>query len=553
MIERMIAWLVLSIVSAGAQDTGAPKGAAPGSIRGTVTAVGSDSPMAGVAVIVNGGTPGRVQTVTDPQGHFVVRGLEAGRYRVSAVAPGPNGRMGFGPEATRQLELLAGQDLEGFDFHLVLLGQISGRVLDQNKEPVPGLTVFLVVREYVAGALRAVFTDSADTDDQGEYHLTRVRAGRSYMVLAQRGWRNLPAISDAPAEPRLRRPAVVPTFYPNSRSMDGAEALVLRSGEQREGADIRLVRSPSFCIEALVDGASPGDLTWGILEAQPASGTSGSGGFYYSIPGGKPGADGKIRVCDLHPGDYDLTVYEYARGTFGQAPRFGSMLVTVADKDVQNVRLTARPRIPLAGEVVWDGQPPATPPEEKLSVMLQAVSRTERGSFESTVPGTFSVEGGLLMDEFGVRVNRVPSGTYVKDISYGGHSILNLSLRLGSTMGDAGLRVVLARDGGTASTRVSDKDGNPVPDCSIVLIPGSAGNEAILAASLTTGKTGLRGTWTSAPLAPGKYYVLATNDPIDQSPETIAKLWRARTAAQEIEVTPNGAATVILSEKALDQ
>ncbi|MBZ5618259.1 MAG: carboxypeptidase regulatory-like domain-containing protein [Acidobacteriia bacterium] len=553
MIQKLLPALTLCAVVALAQDPKPNSAPAPGSVSGSVTAAGTGTPMPDVEIYVNRGGPRVGHAVTDAQGRYVLRGLEPGQYRISANAPGPGGRIGGGPFAVRQVDLQAGQDLESFDFHLVLPGRIAGKVVDQNKEPVPGLAVFLVAREYVSGALRAVFTGAASTDDQGEYLLERVQAGRAYLVLAQRRYRRLDAISDAPADPRLRRPAVVPTYYPNSRSMDGAQALVLSSGELREGVDIRLVRAPSFCLEGVVEGGSgPADLHFEIGETQPTSGTSGNGGFYSTQPGGTPGPDGKIRICDLHQGDYELTVHQYAKETFGAAPFFGSTVVTVADRDVQNVRVIARPRIPLAGEVVWDGPAPDPPLDAKLTLRLQAITRTERGSVDATIPGEFSLPGGLLMDDFGLQVSEVPKGVYIKDITYGGHSILYEPLRLGSAMGDAGLRIVLARDGGTASARVTDKDGNPVPECSIVMIPASAANEATIAAALTTGKTDLRGTWTSASLAPGKYFVLATSDTIDRSPESIAKLWASRTRAQEVDLNPNATATLTLTPKSLE-
>ena len=65
-------------------------------------------------------------------------------------------------------------------------GRISGRVLDQNKEPVVGVSVSLVAREYSYGALRLVFGGQGGTDDQGEYVIERVQPGRAYALMAQK-------------------------------------------------------------------------------------------------------------------------------------------------------------------------------------------------------------------------------------------------------------------------------------------------------------------------------------------------------------------------------
>jgi hypothetical protein len=52
--------------------------------------------------------------------------------------------------------------------------------------------------------------------------------------------------------------------------------------------------------------------------------------------------------------------------------------------------------------------------------------------------------------------------------------------------------------------------------------------------------------------ASGKYYVLATETPIDQSPECIAKLWRARIKSKEVELKPGGAVRVELQVTGID-
>ena len=126
----------------------------------------------------------------------------------------------------------------------------------------------------------------------------------------------------------------------------------------------------------------------------------------------------------------------------------------------------------------------------------------------------------------------VPAAVYIKDVTYGDRSILYQSLRVGSALGNASLRVILVRDGGTVST--------------------TADSEAIFAAAVKTGKTDQDGVWTSGTLAPGKYFVLATGETIDHSPETTRKLWKARSRGEEVELAPNGKLSVTLSPKSLD-
>jgi hypothetical protein len=491
--------------------------------------------------------------VTDQQGRYVIRDVAPGQIRISANAPDTSGRTGFGPYDTRQVTLAPGQELAGVDFRLVIQGQISGKVVDQNNEPVVGISVFLVAREYSYGALRAVFAGAGNTDDQGAYRLQRVPPGRAYAVIAKRSWRTLPAISDSPLDAALRLPAVVPTYYPNARSIDGAETVVLRPGEQREGVDIRLTRSAAFCLDGVLEGNSgPGALRFSIAETQPHSGRSGNGGFYTAAPGGTSGPDGKVRICDLHPGEYELSVAEFNPGGMSGATQFGATIVTIGDRDVAGVRVGLRPRIPVSGEVVFDGVAPETPLTGKLRLAVEAITRTERGNTQVSIPGEFAFEGGLVMDAFGLDIGGVPAGVYVKDVTYGDQSILYQPLRVGSAMGNAGLRVILGRDGGSVGTRVADKDGNPVADCTVVILPATSPNEAVFAAAVKTGKTDQAGAWSSPTLAPGKYFVLAISEAVDRSPETTGKLWKARNRGEEVEIAPNGKVSATLSPKSLD-
>jgi len=548
--------LLLLCAAAGAQESPKPAEETPktGSLSGIVTMAGTGAPMKDVHVSVRPNSPQEKMAVTDSNGRYSLRDIAPGSLRVLAAAPDASGRVGgFGPNASKQFTLAPGQEIANLDFQIVIPGRITGKVVDQNNEPVVGLSVYLVSREYVHGALRAVFAGAGATDDAGEYTLERVVPGRAYAVMANRKYRQLGPISDAPVDPAVRLAAIMPTFYPNSRTAEGAEPLILRPGERREGVDIHLARSPSFCVDAVLEGNSgPAAIRFNIAETQPASGTSGTGGFYMATPGGTSGPDGKVRICDLHPGDYELSVSEWGTGSFGNLNQFGAAVISISDRDLTGVRLGLRPRIPVSGEVVFDGPAPETPLEGKIRVDVQAITRTERGNAQVAIPGAFTFEGGLPMDEFGVNVGNLPPGIYLKDVKYGDRSILYHTLRVGTAMGNAGLTIVLGRDGGSIASSVADKDGNPVSDCNVVILPATSDNEAVFAAALKNGQADRSGKWTSPTLPPGKYIALAVRDTIDRSPETVSKLWKARNRGEEVEIVTGGKPAVSLPLKSLD-
>jgi len=545
MVKLLVVWIALAV--ARSQDSPKPEA----SISGTV--INSDGvSMKDVQVSVSLGPGKSVTAVSDAAGRYSLKGIPPGQQRVVASAPDREGRIGgFGPNGMRQVTLRGGEELTGFDIRLVVRGRIAGKVVDQNNEPVPGLRVVAVTREYNAGALRAVMTSAGITDDLGEYVIDRIEPGRAYAVMADRGAPRLSAYSDAPLDPALRRPAVAPTYYPNARTLEGGERVVMRDGETRESIDIKIARTPSFCIEGRIAGGLGPRAYFSIAPAQPSSGSVGTGASYHGNPGAIVPPDGKIRLCDLAPGDYELVVSESGAGTFSDLVNFATAVLSISDRDIANFNLAARPRVPLAGEVTWFGSAPDPPVETKLRLNMQAVTRTNRANTEAPIPGEFSF-GSVPMDEYRMEISSLPSGAYVKDVVYGDRSVLLTTIRPGAAMLDAPLRITLARDGGSIGATVADKDGNPVPECNVIVLPETAANDALMSAAMRTGKSDQSGRWTSGAMAPGKYIVLATMETVNRSPETVGKIWKARTRGETVEITTGGKPSVKLAPKPLD-
>ena len=127
-----------------------------GSIRGVIKNAVTGAPLPGAIVLTitsskseNGTTRTKLNATADAEGRYELSDLSPGRYLIYVRSADPLGPKG----GSRIVNLRAGEHLSSIDFVLRPYGVISGRVLDDNKQPVPGATVYAISREYSFGAL----------------------------------------------------------------------------------------------------------------------------------------------------------------------------------------------------------------------------------------------------------------------------------------------------------------------------------------------------------------------------------------------------------------
>jgi hypothetical protein len=401
----------------------------------------------------------------------------------------------------------------------------------------------VIGREYYAGAVRYFAENGSTTNDRGEFVIRSVRAGRAVLLLMEKPKEYEQAVSEAPAELAMRLPAYRATYYPSAGSIDGATFVTLRSGEHRTGMDIQVLRSPGFCIDGTLtlDGA-PASLAFKVTDERTSSANMIPGSSSSGPIGVHSGPDGKIRLCDLYPGQFRIAALHRGGGAYSPEV-FGAASVTIGKEDIHNVRVDAGPPVIVPGEVAWEGNPPDNSAAAQFILYGPPVTNDAMPTGSSPrypVPGTFTFPA-LRTLEYALQPSIGPpkafANAYVAEVTYGPVSILHQAFRAT----DGTLRVTIANDAGFLKATAP-------PGAWILILPGAVSSEAALADAMVSGQADYDGTYTSSRLRPGKYRVVATHDIIDRTPECIGRISEARIHGAEVEVGPGATVSVQLSD-----
>lgn len=495
-----------------------------------------------------------------------------GRYSFASVLPGAvHMSAGKGQVVTiyRTVQVADGQDL-AVDFTIPASPTISGRVLDENDQPLVDAFVWMIQSQYVSGALRRAHIGPKITAEDGSFTFDDgLEAGRAYYLLVDR---DVPAeIVDGEPKPlEQREPLQAPTYYRDATSLEAATPLVLRPGEHREQVDLKIHKAATYCVDGKLERAG-GAISEGFaIREQALIGTNLARLRSYSAK------DGTFRACGLTPGPHALSPSN------ADNP---SVEFAVANTDVHNVLLSVD-TAKLHVELSWDGDPPAAPkagppalapatvdvasmsPEAAKGYELArkaqrvmagpvgnevVVNLTPAGAMGSTSiiePAPYDGPWGndLTAGDYSLGV-QVARGAYVKEVSYGGVAITDGMLHLAPGTNGT-LRVVAAQGAVTLSCQVSDSDDNAVSDATVVLIPQSATTAALLAMLAKNAQTDAAGKVTLDSLAPGKYRVLALTHPYRRIPEDLDKLLLVK--AQEVEIGEKAPAQVKVPVMAIE-
>jgi hypothetical protein len=411
---------------------------------------------------------------TDADGRFTLKNVERGRYRLSVT------RNGFVTQEYGQkipndpgsiLTLAPGQQVKDLLFRLIPWAIITGRIRNEDGEPLPWVQVTALREAYTDGKRKLSPDAQETTNDLGEYRLFGLRPGR-YFVSAMYSTKNQMVSGNedmeepAPVEESSAQ-GYVPTYYPGTPDPAKAATIAVKPGDEIPSVDIQLQRLAAYKVRGRIYNTIT-HRTGKDVSIMMLPRNNQVAGSIFNFEAAVLDKDGSFVLKDILPGSYTLLAYWFDEGKWYVAKQN----IDVGNADVEGVTLTIAPGTTINGRVIWDGKPSLE--GDELSVSPYSPEQImDFGSAAKVSPnGAFTLKD-ISEDTYHLSVNGMSKDCYIKAIRYGMADALydGFTAQRGT---DASLEVTLSSRGARVQGTVTDADGLPVAGVWVVLVPEEA-------------------------------------------------------------------------------
>ena len=471
------------------------------------------------------------RTKTDAEGRFSFSSLNAGQYRIVALAPGFVSADDSQLTGGKLVNLADGENLENVELRLKPGAVITGRVTDPTGNPVVEKTVQLSKMDARGNFVRFnVGFQSLTTDDRGVYRVHSLPAGKYKISIGyspQDGFR-----------PEISRQYYVKTFHPNVIDEKEAKIIELRDGSEATDVDIKIAEAKkTYDVSGRVIEAATGQPVVGVRIAQTSVQSNGnvSGGVMIGMASMPTDTQGDFQLQGLSSGKYLLSADS----------RFDSMAadfysdqtpVEVNESDVVGVEIRAHRGGSISGVAVVEGTNDPTILKQLTSLNLNLIYRasTESTSGRNARPaanGSFHLRG-LKPGKADIRAFTPPEGLKQIRVEHNGAPVMDgFDIQAGENL--TNVRVVFGY--GTAAIRGQLKivggalpEGVQVSAITVKFLGGSASNFNVPVDS--------RGQFLVKNLIAGEYEVKPFAFSMNRTPEITALLEQINKTAQRVTV-----------------
>jgi hypothetical protein len=462
---------------------------------------------------------------TDAMGKFEFPNVDPGDYQLTIRRDGFANLVLGAKNAARKtgpILLNSGDRKTEFLVRLVPYGSISGSILDEDGDPIRGMSVAAMTWHYTTNGRELQEVRNGYSNDLGEYRIYDVPPGKYFLKVGQRNIRLNPTAEDGEAYASV--------FYPGFPQVSGAIVQEVAPAAQLRNLNFNLRKTRYATLRGKVV-APPGatSVNAGMMIVSDNGSSSSSGDT--------KGKDFQFEFFGVNPGPLYLTGSYLLNGQ-----RYTTNLfLEVGTSDTDGIELRPLPPMELSGQVRIVGETPPQPVQPWVTLEARG-----QGSFSSAMQddGTF-VFRDVAPANYRVTFSRMPVSLYIKSIHWGTTEITDTSLDLTNGVpARTELSIVLGADSGQLEGVVTNDKPEPCEGVTVTLIPTGAHRSRPFYKFPVTDAAG---KFTINGIAPGSYKLLAwdkvDNNAVMYDPDFLRPY---ESNAQTVEILPGSKKTLDL-------
>ena len=447
-------------------------------IGGTVLSANTGEPLKKAHVVLSqkdadGDDPNKqpLSASTDAAGHFSIEKIPPGSYELGVMRTDYQTSR-YGQDQPDKpgaiLSLAPGQKMTDLLFRMNRLGIITGRVRDEDGDPIRGANVMTLLHTTVRGQPKALPNESDRTNDLGEYRIVDLEPGR-YSIQASAPQGSYPGERNADT--------YLPTYYSGTTDSTRASTLEVKSGDEISGIDFVLVPKPptraykvrGHVLNSLTD---PDANIMVVLFPRGSRELNFSSDQKRAIAGQRTG---NFEIKDVVPGEYVATAISFA----ASQTRMTTQNVDVVAADVDGVSLVLTRGVDIPVRVALEGKSAISVAD--MEVSLEPAEDTSV-PFRMGRTAAAQPDGSFLLKEVGdgtysVSVYSKCRECYLKSAKANGVDLLEQGVQISSGAGPASIAVVYSSNTGTLTGAVTKKDDLPATGGMVVLVPDTGSHQ----------------------------------------------------------------------------